>query len=110
SSEIIKTYTQKGVAEVSASEAGLTVPMTQIINIEEDINKVINNFSFPVILKPRATYLKSNINFKIKVIHDNEEFLKETTNHINENNTLLCQEFIPGDDSTSYYYLFYRGK
>lgn len=108
SSEIIKTYTQKGLAEASASEAGLTVPKTQIIDDEEDIKKVCDTFSFPVILKPRATYLKANINFKIKVIQDKKELVLETTNLIKENNTLLCQEFIPGDDNTSFYYLFYR--
>ncbi|HHX69933.1 MAG TPA: hypothetical protein GX708_18045, partial [Gallicola sp.] len=109
SSEIIKTYTQKGLAEVSAFEAGLTVPKTQIIDTKEDIDKVINSFSFPIILKPRATYLKANIGFKIKVINTKEEFLLETTNLIHQNNTLLCQEFIPGGNNTSFYYLFYRG-
>ncbi len=109
SSEIIKTYTQKGLAEVSALEAGLTVPKTQIVDTKEDIDKVINSFSFPIILKPRATYLKANIGFKIKVINTKEEFLLETTNLIHQNNTLLCQEFIPGGNNTSFYYLFYRG-
>lgn len=109
SSKIIKTFTQKGLAEVNALEAGLTVPKTQIIDTREDIDKVINSFSFPIILKPRATYLKANIGFKIKVIETKEEFLLETTNLINQNNTLLCQEFIPGGNNTSFYYLFYRG-
>lgn len=109
SSEIIKTYTQKGLAEVSAFEAGLTVPKTQIIDTKEDIDKIINSFFFPIILKPRATYLKADINFKIKVIENKEEFVLETTKLINKNNTLLCQEFIPGGNNTSFYYLFYRG-
>lgn len=109
SSEIIKSYTQKGIAEVKASEAGLTVPKTQIINSEEDIKEVEDKFSFPVILKPRATYLKTNIDFKIKVITNKEEFVSETTNLIKNNNSLLCQEFILGGDESSYYYLFYRG-
>lgn len=109
SSEIIKTYTQKGIAEVKASEAGLTVPKTQIINSEQDIKEIEDNFLFPVILKPRATYLKANIDFKIKIITNKEEFVSETTNLIKNNNSLLCQEFIPGDDKTSFYYLFYRG-
>lgn len=110
SSEIIKTYTQKGLAEVSASQAGLTVPKTQIIDSEQDIIKVLESFSFPIILKPRATYLKANIDFKIKVIEDKEEFILESTKQIIQNNSLLCQEFIPGGDNTSFYYLFYRAK
>lgn len=110
SSEIIKTYTQKGLAEANASKAELIVPKTQIIDDKDDIKKVIDSFSFPVILKPRATYLKASIGFKIKVVNDSKGFVFETTKLIKQGNTLLCQEFIPGDDNTSFYYLFYRAK
>src|SRR5699024_6505537 len=68
SSNIIQTFTKKGLAEVKASEAGLTIPKTLVINNIIDIDTVISNFSFPIILKPRATYLKKGIDFKIKVI------------------------------------------
>lgn len=110
SSEIIKNYTEKGLAEVDASNAGLIVPKTQIIDTTEDINKVASCFSFPVIIKPRATYLKATIDFKIKVINNIDEFVIETVDIINQGNTLLCQEYIPGEDDAIHYYLFYRGK
>ncbi len=110
SSYIVKTYTEKGLAEKSALNAGLTVPKTEIVEKEDAINVVLTHFSFPVILKPRATYLKKNIDFKIKVIDNKEEFRSITLNLINKGNSLLCQEFIPGGDDTSYYYLFYRAK
>lgn len=110
SSEIINTYTQKGLAELGATKAGLSVPKTRVIEKKDDVDFVLENFSFPIILKPQATYLKSNITFKIKVIHDKNEFQKEALSLIKGESTLLCQEFIPGGDNSSYYYLFYRTK
>lgn len=110
SSEIIQTFTQKGLAEVKAAEFGLIVPRTQVIKNKSDISTVIYDFNFPVILKPRATYLKDGLNFKIKVIQDKQEFKSFAIRHISMNSSLLCQEFIPGDNDTSYYYLFYRNK
>lgn len=108
SSEIIQTYTQKGLAEKAAEQAGLTVPKTQTINSCNDIDIVINSFSFPVIVKPRAAYLKGDINFKIKVLDNKNEFKDDTEQIIANGNSLLCQEFIPGGNDTAWYYLFYR--
>lgn len=110
SSNIIQKFTKKGLAEVKASEAGLTIPKTLVINNIIDIDTVISSFSFPIILKPRATYLKKGIDFKIKVIRDKEEFLNFCAKYIENKNTLLCQEFVPGGNDTSYYYIFYRNK
>lgn len=110
SSEIIQSFTQKGLAEIKAIESGLTVPKTKVIKDIADIDTVIENFNFPIILKPRATYLKEGLNFKIKVIKDKKSFSVFSIEHIENKNTLLCQEFIPGGDDTSYYYLFYRNK
>src|SRR5699024_1210655 len=97
-------------AEIKAAESGLTVPNTQLIENNGDIQAVLSKFQFPIILKPRATYLKEGLNFKIKVIHNKDEFTLFATKHIDNRNTLLCQEFIPGGNDTSYYYLFYRNK
>lgn len=108
STEIIQTYTQKGLAETAAERAGLAVPKTDIIDTTDDIEQVINTFSFPVIIKPRATYLRGNINFKIKVFDNKEGFRTEAKRIISNNNSLLCQEFIPGGNDTAWYYLFHR--
>lgn len=110
SSDIVQIFTQKGLAEVKASQAGLSVPRTIVVNSQSDVNKVVCNFEFPVILKPRATYLKGSVDFKIKVFRDKKEFLSFCSKYIENNNTLLCQEFIPGGNDNSYYYLFYRNK
>ncbi|MCG3860918.1 hypothetical protein I3247_04795 [Psychrobacter sp. Ps5] len=110
SSEIVQQFTQKGLAEIKAVEAGLMVPKTKVIVNSDDIESILISFKFPVILKPRATYLKQGLDFKIKVIHNKNDFTLFVNKHVKNKNTLLCQEFIPGSDDTSYYYLFYRSK
>ncbi len=110
SSNIIQTFTQKGLAEVKAYQAGLNIPKTIVVKNKIDIDKVVSDFEFPVILKPRATYLKEGVEFKIKVLTSKKEFLSLCSEYIENKNTLLCQEFIPGGNDTSYYYIFYRDK
>lgn len=110
SSEIVQQFTQKGLAEIKAVKAGLMVPKTKVIVNSDDIESILISFKFPVILKPRATYLKQGLDFKIKVIHNKNDFTLFVNKHVKNKNTLLCQEFIPGGDDTSYYYLFYRSK
>ena len=110
SSDIIQTFTHKGLAEIKAAESGLVVPQTRVIKSSEDIAIVLSEFQFPIILKPRATYLKDGIDFKIKVIKDKNEFSNFVTQQIESNSSLLCQEFVPGGNDASYYYLFYRSK
>lgn len=108
SEEIIYNFTKKGLAEKKAESSGLSVPKTIVIKSKEDIFKVIEKFKFPIILKPQATYLNNNINFKIKVIDDKQKFINFFSEIYNEG--ILCQEFIPGGDDVSYYYIFYRSK
>ena len=108
STDIIKTFTQKGLAEKKAAEAGLVVPKTKILEKLDDAKLISESFNFPVILKPRATYLNNGIGFKIKVISKKDDFLAFAEKSILNGYSLLCQEFIPGGDDVSYYYLFYR--
>lgn len=110
SSEIIETYTQKGLAEIAASKAGVVVPKTLILTKKTDLKKKLNGFQFPVILKPKATYLKGNIDFKIKVINDLFTLKKETEKYLLADDELLCQEYIPSGDGATYFYLFYRSR
>lgn len=109
SEEIINNFTKKGLAEQKAELAGLSVPKTKLIENKEDILEVVEKFNFPIILKPQATYLNSNINFKIKVIDDKENFVN-FFRKIKNNEAIICQEFIPGGDDVSYYCIFYRSK
>lgn len=109
SSKIIQNFTQKGVAEQSAENVGLIVPKTTIIEKDEDIDIIAESFSFPVVVKPRATYLKQNIGFKIKILCNKEEFITFIPTIIRSDTSLVCQEYVPGSDEDVYYYLFYRG-
>src|SRR5690606_6357844 len=52
----------------------------------------------------------SHIEFKIKVIKDKQEFIAFSEDCLRNGATLLCQEFVPGGNDTSYYYIFYRNK
>lgn len=108
STDIIKTFTQKGLAEKEATYAGLDVPKTKVLEHLDDTKLIVEEFNFPVILKPRATYLNKDIKFKLKVISEKDKFLDFSSEVLKNGESLLCQEFIPGGDDVSYYYLFYR--
>ncbi|MGJ7457483.1 hypothetical protein [Halomonas sp. RA08-2] len=110
SSKIITTFTQKGLAELAAEKAGLNIPRTTVLRQVGCIERQVETFNFPVILKPCATYLKGDIDFKIKVVESAERLSKQAAKYLENGNTLLCQEFIPGGNDTAYYYLFYRSK
>lgn len=109
SSTIIKSFTKKGAAELVAETHGLLTPKTLLINNHENTEQVLSEFNFPVILKPQATYLKKGLDFKVQVIEDKKEFQKfiEGTLKIN---SVLCQEYVPGEANNCFYYLFYRDK
>lgn len=108
SSEIIGNFTLKGLAEVKASESGLIIPRTSIINCREDAAKIEHDFLFPVIVKPRATYHKKNLKFKTKIFQDKKSFVDFCSKVDFNQDGFLCQEYIPGDDAEVFYYLFYR--
>lgn len=108
SSFIVKSFTLKGVAEKIAKENGLQVPKSKIVINNEDINEIFEHFSFPVIIKPRSTEDKDSLPFKKTKILTKESFLDYTYNIVNNKKTFLCQEYIPGGDEKSIFYLFYR--
>lgn len=108
SSEIIKTFTQKGKAESAAAQAGLAIPRTIVLNKDINLELELKKLDYPIILKPCATYMKGTIDFKIKVITTYDEALIEANKYITNGNGILCQEFIPNSNDAAYYYLFYR--
>jgi len=108
SSEIIMTYSQKGLAEAAAREAGLEVPKTLVLSDADDIQTAMNQFAFPVILKPIATYIKHDEGFKLKIFHKPTEFEAYAYTSIQSKHALICQEYIKGEDKETIYYLFYR--
>ena len=79
-------------------------------------SKIINNFTYPVIIKPSNVIEYNHINFegKNKIYKvESETELNETVNKIVKNgykDTLILQEFIPGDDSYLFDSVVYCGK
>lgn len=110
SSEIIKVFTKKGEAEFAAEKAGLAIPRTAVLKQRADLKETLKEFSFPIILKPRAAYMKGMIDFKIKVLFNIVETVAFTEKYLSNGDELLCQEFILGHSEASYYYLFYRSQ
>lgn len=107
SSNIVTTYTQKGRAEKDAQNNGLLIPRSEVIKDEADANFIYNNFDFPVIIKPISSYDSNKAPFKtIKLCKD--VFYETQIKLIEQGYEVICQEFIPGDDSKSFFYLFHR--
>ena len=83
------------------SSSGL-LPKTIIYNLDDELNI---NFDFPVIIKPSNVIMFNHIEFKgKKKIYklNNMEEVKETINYFRNSeytDSLIIQEFIPGDDS-----------
>lgn len=109
SNEIINIYTQKGIAELDAKKHGLDIPKTSTIDNMGDVYDIINSFNFPVIIKPKSTYNSKSNPFKVKLL-DKLNFKEVVSIYLKDGYDFVCQEFIPGEDASSYFYLFYRSK
>mgnify|MGYP003610325218 CR=1 FL=1 len=110
SSQILKTYNFKGVAENNAKENGLIIPQTKLINTVEDTILVTSTFRFPVIIKPTSSKTKQSLGFKVKIIQKPQKFEDIAKQLIAEDKEFLCQEYVPGNDKKVHYYIFYRDK
>ncbi|MCK0147048.1 hypothetical protein MWU78_15435 [Arenibacter sp. F26102] len=107
SSEIITTFTKKGVAELAAKDNGLSIPKTAVIQKVEDLKEIVNSFVFPVIIKPRSAYESQKAPFKVKILNQSV-FYEETKDYLSKGYSFVCQEYIPGNDDSAYFYIFYR--
>ncbi|MBV3635013.1 hypothetical protein [Bacteroides cellulosilyticus] len=105
---IIRDYNNKELAESSAKEAGLKIPNSVIINQPCDVERVGAFLKFPVIVKPTNYQCQKIIGFKVQVCDTIEEFLLLSSNLLSQKMHFLCQEYIPGDDDKSWFYIFYR--
>jgi len=110
SNEIITTYNTKGFAEIDAKIHGLKIPKSRKIEKQIDIQYILNNFIFPVIIKPTTAQAKKTIDFKTKIFHKKKAFEQFFNSNNQLLNNIICQEYIPGKDENVYYYLFYRNK
>ncbi len=108
SSFIVHSFTHKGVAEQIAENNGLLVPKGKVVITQRDLNEIFEIFSFPVIIKPRCTEEQPSLPFKKTKILAKDDFLTYTIPIIENGLSFLCQEYIPGGDDKSIFYLFYR--
>lgn len=107
SSKIINVYSSKGLAEIDASEHGLTVPKNRLVKNAVDVDFVELEFDFPVIIKPISTRSEDKLGFKTKIC-DQNDFRSYANSFIENNRHFLCQEYIPGSDKSVWFYLFVR--
>src|SRR5690606_19201602 len=107
SSEIINIYTHKGIAEVEASNNGLTCTKRIVIKTEKEVFLVDKEFEFPVIIKPTTSYDSNRVPFKTKKL-DKDEFIGCQLDLLKKGYQVICQEFIPGDDHKVFFFLFHR--
>lgn len=106
SSEIIDGFCYKNKAGDMAKANGLTVPRTTCINDMQDVEKVADTFTFPVIIKPLSVEHGEQIGFKYKILNRNGFMQEDLWNSLSGN--LLCQEYIPGSDNSYWFYVFFR--
>ncbi|MGX6961154.1 carboxylate--amine ligase [Vagococcus xieshaowenii] len=90
----------------TCEEYGLPYPATYIINKDIVANKAVNvPFSFPVALKPADSVAWLDAKFEGKkkafIFKDEQEFMTivERIFASNYQGEMICQDFIPGDDS-----------
>ena len=63
-----------------AKANGLTVPRTTCINDMQDVEKVADTFTFPVIIKPLSVEHGEQIGFKYKILNRNGFMQEELWN------------------------------
>lgn len=116
--EIVNNLLIKENFYTKYNNMGLDMPLTYFYkcNQNDNIEKVKEYFKeYPIIIKPsngvEYHHLKEVLDKVYKVY--NEEKLEKVIKRIEKagyNNTLIIQEFIPGDDSALFDSLFYVGK
>ena len=107
SSLIINSFSRKGIAEKIAEEYGLNVPKTIIVSNKNEVLVVKNQFQFPVIIKPISNRSNDKLDFKAEICNV-ESFTTKAESLIVADKHFLCQEYIPGDDSSVWFYVFCR--
>lgn len=105
---IIEAFTQKGVAEIEAEKCGLLIPRSKIVHLQEDLCEIKSVFSFPVILKPCSSDMRKGLTFGKAKILSKDEFEGYCLPMVLAGATFICQEYIPGSDEKTFFYLFFR--
>ena len=110
SSYIVKSFIDKNLATVEASKHGLTVPLTQELHTNEDVDIICKNFAFPVIVKPVTFLDHSKAGFKTQICETESELREFVPQFLSKGIDLQCQEYIKGEDRDCVFYQFFRDK
>lgn len=105
---IISIYNNKERSDVFIRRIGLLVPNTLTIKTCNDIETVKKVFRFPVIIKPIDYQNQRKIGFKVKVCDCFDDFSSLSFDILSRKMDFLCQEYIPGGDDKSWFYIFFR--
>lgn len=110
--EFLDNLMMKDLFYKAYGNSGL-LPKTIIYNLNDELNI---DFNFPVIIKPSNVIMFNHINFpgkkKIYKLNNIEE-VKETIEYFKQSqytDTLIIQEYIPGDDSALHDCVVYCNK
>ena len=113
--EILNSLINKEEFYKTYEKSNLCFPKTIYYNVKEEL-KIDKEFTYPVIVKPANVVLYNHVSFdgkkKIYKLNNKEELI-ETINSIKAseyNDTVIIQEFIPGDDSHLFDAVVYSDK
>ena len=105
---IINIYNNKGKSDVSIKRTDLLAPKTLTIKTHDDIETVKKAFRFAVIMKPIDYQNQRKIGFKVKVCDSIDDYSLQSFGILSRRIHFLCQEYIPGGDDKSWFYIFFR--
>lgn len=108
SSYIINNFCNKSNADIEARKMGLCVPKSIILDEQRSLVEVINTFNFPIILKPISVDVSQIVGYKFRIVEKKDFAIHEDDEWNKLYKNVICQEYIPGDDTSSWFYLFFR--
>lgn len=108
SSDIIMNFCNKSNADVEARKRGLCVPKSIIIEGDQSLMDVGISFNFPIILKPISVDISKVVGYKFRILKKRDFAVQAVDEWKKLYKKVICQEYVPGDDTASLFYLFFR--
>ena len=109
STELVTLFADKARANSFIANNGWRVPSSVEVDSDGGMSETVESLRFPVIVKPLHQF-NSNSPFKARIVTAKSDLpnLFAETSQCKEK--MLVQEYIEGDDSSVYVYLFYRSQ
>lgn len=100
----------KSKADKLARHNGLDIPLTGTAASLQELIDIVQKVHYPVIVKPTMWRSRGETQFKTMKFEREDQLRTKGYELINGGAILLIQEFIPGDDNTIEFFLFYRSQ